>query len=248
MHEQTRRNLEYYSHLSDGRTDYWRFMPAPRYRARVISSLLRDARLASVVDLGCGDGTLLSQFRDLLPGVTLAGIDLSDTQIEENRRRMPDIDWYSGDVESESFALPHRFAAVVSSELIEHLADPARFLLALRRITTSDALLVLSTQSGRIGETERSVGHLRHFTKGEMEQVLTSAGWIPRRVWNAGFPFHDLSKWAANLAPRATMHQFGEKRYGPVQRIVSAVLRALFLFNSNSRGAQLFAIARRAPD
>lgn len=248
MHEQTRRNLEYYGHLSDGRTDYWRYMPAPRFRARVISSILREARPASVVDLGCGDGTLLSQFREFLPGVTLAGIDLSVTQIEENRRRMPGIEWYSGNVESESFALPHRFAAVVSSEVIEHLADPAKFLTSLRRISTSDALLILSTQSGRIGKTEKYVGHLRHFTKQEMEDLLVRSGWIPGHVWNAGFPFQDLSKWSANLAPQTMMYHFGDKRYGPMQRVVSAALRALFLFNSNSRGAQLFAVARRAAD
>jgi SAM-dependent methyltransferase len=248
LHEQTRRNLDYYEHLSDGRADYWRYMPAPRFRASVIRDLLKKERPSSIADLGCGDGGLLAQIREILPGAKYAGIDLSVTQIEENRRRLPGIEWYSGDIENESFTLPHRFAAVVSSEVIEHLADPAKFLTALRRITIPGSMLVLSTQSGRIGETEKYVGHLRHFSQKEMIELLTQTGWVPERVWNAGFPFQDLSKWFANLAPLTMIHHFGEKPYGPAQKLISAFMRASFLLNSNSRGAQLFAVARRGAE
>lgn len=248
MHEQTRRNLDYYSRLSEGRADYWRYMPAPRFRVRTILRILTEASPRSIVDLGCGDGTLLAEIRSSLPQTILAGIDLSAPQIEENRKRFPEIEWYAGNVERDDFATPHRFDAITTSELIEHLGDPAAFLRALHRIAAPRALLVLSTQSGRIGETERHVGHIRHFSKEEMSRLLNECGWNPVRVWNAGFPFQDLSKWSANLAPGTMMHHFGVKPYGPMQRAVSAILRALFALNSNHRGAQLFAVARRGTE
>jgi hypothetical protein len=40
------------------------------------------------------------------------------------------------------------------------------------------------------------------------------------------------------------MRNFGERPYGIKERLVSLTLRILFRFNSQRRGAQLFATAR----
>ena len=246
MREHTVRNLDYYSRLSPGRADYWRYMAAPRFRVQVIRHILEREHPSSVVDLGCGDGALLAAIREVLPEAALAGIDLSPAQIAQNRDSVPDADWYVANLETDTMDLPRRFAALTASEVIEHLADPGRFLRNARQLAADGALLVLSTQSGTIRETERSVGHVHHFTAPQMTQLLDDNGWRTLRVWNSGFPFHDLSKWAANLLPGAMMQEFGEKAYGPVQRTATALLRFLFLFNSSSRGTQLFATARTA--
>jgi hypothetical protein len=90
------------------------------------------------------------------------------------------------------------------------------------------------------------VGHLQHFTATGMRQLLSDAGWSPERVWNCGFPFHDLSKWYANRNPDATMRRFGDERYGLREDLVCWALRTAFRTNSDRRGAQLFAVARKA--
>lgn len=245
MHEQTQLNLEYYSRLVAGRKGYWRYMPAPRFRARVILDTLKAEGPSSVIDLGCGDGSLLAEIRAALPTARLAGIDLSAPQIEANRLTMPDIEWRVGNIENGLADLTGSYAALTCSEVIEHLVDPATFLRTARSLAADGALLVLSTQSGRIGATEKYVGHLRHFTREEMTELLERSGWRPLRVWNAGFPFQDLSKWMANLSPDRMIHHFGDKPYGAMQKSVAAVLRLLFRLNSHSRGAQLFATARK---
>jgi SAM-dependent methyltransferase len=241
----TRRNLEYYGELKAGRADYWRLMAAPRARVRTIVAALRQIQPRTVVDLGCGDGSLLRAIASELPDAKLAGIDLSAAQIEENRASSPGIAWHAGNVEDESIPVPGVFDAIVSSEVVEHLENPLAFLASARRLAVEGATLILSTQSGLVRETERRVGHLRHFTAQEMRELLVKAGWEPVRVWNSGGPFHNLSKWAANLRPDAAMREFGEKPYGPLQRFAVFVLRALFLLNSRSRGAQLYAIAKK---
>lgn len=246
MHEQTRRNLDYYSRLEPGRADYWRYMPAPRLRANVIGRVLREENPASIVDLGCGDGTLLAEIHEALPSARLAGVDLSAAQIDDNRKRMPDVAWFAANLETDALAFGRRFDALTCSEVIEHLADPAKFLRGARDLANPNALLVITTQSGHVRETEKRVGHHRHFTAADMSQLLRDNGWTPERVWNAGFPFHDWSKWAANLSPDTAMDTFGSRPYGAVKRTIAALLRALFLLNSNSRGAQLFALARAA--
>ena len=75
--------------------------------------------------------------------------------------------------------------------------------------------------------------------------LLEETGWEAAQVWNCGFPFHDLSKWYANLNPNASMKRFGLRAYGPLENAVALMLRLLFKLNSDSRGAQLFAVARR---
>jgi 2-polyprenyl-3-methyl-5-hydroxy-6-metoxy-1,4-benzoquinol methylase len=245
-------NREYYGRLSTGRDDYWRKMAAPRFRAATFLDLLDGERAASLVDLGCGNGLLLSEIEARYPDMALAGLDLSEAQIAANKAVHPAVGWHAMDLEQPD-ALPSglagRFEAVVASEIVEHVKDPRTFLAnALQLAVPGRGRLLLSTQSGPLRETERRVGHLQHFTAPAMRRLLTEAGWEPVRVWNAGFPFHDLSKWYANRNPDSSMRRFGDERYGWREDLVCAALRAAFRLNSDRRGAQLFAVARRVPD
>lgn len=241
-------NSAYYGSISPGRDDYWRLMAAPRHRVATLLRELTAVRPTSVVDLGCGGGQLLAEVAKDLPAARRTGVDLSPAQIEANRRAEPGTEWQVLDLQSVEAlppALAGRFDAVVASELIEHLADPLRLLALAREMAApSGAQLLLSTQSGPVRETERRVGHLRHFAAAEMTSLLASAGWEPLRVWNAGFPFHDLSKWWANRDPDASLSRFGSGAYGPAERAVCLLLRLAFRLNSSRRGAQLFAVAK----
>jgi 2-polyprenyl-3-methyl-5-hydroxy-6-metoxy-1,4-benzoquinol methylase len=242
-------NLGYYGRLSLGRSDYWRKMPAPLFRLETFLALLDEHRPAGLVDLGCGNGEILRAFRRRNPGLDLAGMDLSEAQIRQNQNLDPSIRWLAADLAAprafpDSFA--ERFDAVVASEIVEHVEDPAVFLRnAFALAKPGTGLLWLSTQSGPLRETESRVGHRRHFSAAEMETLLSSCGWAPLRVWNAGFPFHDFSKWLANLSPEASMRLFDAGAYSTFQNAVCWALRFAFRLNSNSRGNQLFAVARR---
>ena len=243
------RNREYYEALPPGREDYWRYMAAPRHRMARIKRLLARIAPSSVVDLGCGNGQLLSELHARWPHVRLAGVDLSAPRIEANRESIPEIEWICADLQQPvggaTAPLPQEFDTVIASEIIEHLDNPALLLSHARSFARQDGHLILSTQSGPVRETERRVGHVRHFTRGELWALLDGAGWTPLRAWNEGFPFHDLSKWWANRDPGGSMERFGSKAYGLRERAVCAALRAAFAFNSSRRGAQLFALARR---
>jgi SAM-dependent methyltransferase len=171
---------------------------------------------------------------------------MSRPQIEANRLQDPGIRWEAMDLDREDTAgneLAGRFDIVLATEVIEHLENPAHFLRQALRLSVSGGRLILSTQSGRIGETEKRVGHRRHFSAEDMERLLAETGWTPRRVWNEGFPFHDWSKRAANLFPDAAMREFSDKPYGWAKRSLCLLLRSAFQLNSLRQGAQLFAVA-----
>lgn len=244
-------NREFYEQALPGRDDYWQKMAAPRSRVAQILSLLSGLQPRRVVDLGSGGGQLLSEIRARLPDVALAGIDISAAQVRENARRHPTIDWYLADLDAPPGNLPGALAGsfdvVLATELIEHLDHPEALLRnACELARQGEGRLILSTQSGPLRETERRVGHRRHWTRAQMSEALLAAGWSPERIWNCGYPFHDLSKWYANLDPDGSMTQFAEKPYGFKQNLVCSALRTAFRLNSRRVGAQLYAVARRS--
>jgi SAM-dependent methyltransferase len=241
-------NQAYYGQPTPGLRDYWNKMAAPRQRAATFAHLLAEEPPIQVVDLGCGNGLLLSEIGSRFPEAGRTGIDLSKPQIEANRETQPKCRWLALDLE-EAGIVPERlvgaFDTVIASEIVEHLRDPEAFLEAAHTLATpASGRLLLSTQSGALRETERRVGHRCHFTSAEMRELLERTGWRCERVWNCGFPFHDLSKWWANRDPDATMARFSGEAYGASQKLVCVALRAAFRLNSRRRGAQLFAVAR----
>lgn len=245
----TARNRAYYGAAAEGQRDYWRKMAAPRVRLAVLQREVSSIAPASLVDVGCGRGALLEAVASKLPGAHLAGIDLSPELIASNRSRLPGLEWHVADFGSREAVTPSlagRYECVVASEVIEHVADPIVFLMNARQLVPSGGTLLLSTQSGRVHETEREVGHVRHFTAEEMTAALRRSGWETAQVWNEGYPFHDLSKWWANRNPEASLERFGMHAYGWRENLICLLLRAVFRFNSRTRGAQLFAIARAA--
>ena len=60
-------NREYYLTESPGRTDYWKKMAAPRFRMEVFLEILSKHAMASLIDLGCGNGELLQDVRFRFP-------------------------------------------------------------------------------------------------------------------------------------------------------------------------------------
>lgn len=249
MDNATELNRAYYGRLTAGRESYWKLMPAPRMRIERVVKTIRAAKPAvrRLCDFGCGNGDLLAALAKHLPQTKLYGIDLSAQQIRENAAARPNMQWAVDDLTSAQYRFPFnlRCDVAVSSEVIEHVADPLLYLQNIRESLEPDGLLVLTTQSGPVHATERFVGHVRHWQAGEMAELLGSAGFRQVSVRNCGYPFHDLSKWAANLNPDETIRRFGEREWGMPQRATAAVLRFLFRFNSTRRGNQLVAQAQR---
>ncbi|MBG0775210.1 MAG: class I SAM-dependent methyltransferase [Desulfovibrionaceae bacterium] len=240
------RNRAFYDRLSGGQDDYWTLMAAPVFRVRRILELVRAARPSRLCDFGCGNGALLAEVARAMPAAQLFGLDLSAPLVADDAERMPSVAFAAADLSAPDFAFPWpRVDMAVSSEVIEHVDAPENYLANVAGALVPGGTLALSTQSGPVHATERHVGHVRHWRAAEMEALLRGAGFSEVRVWNEGFPFHDLSKRLANLNPQKALASFGQGRYTPAQRLVCAALRVLFLFNSRTSGAQLYALARR---
>jgi SAM-dependent methyltransferase len=191
---------------------------APRTlrQARVLAAALTGTRRATVLDVGCGDGSAAATAARLLPGHRLVGVDWSQDALRRAADRVPEV--VRGELTGHGLPFGDAAAdAVLLSEVIEHLVDPDAALDELRRVLRPGGHLMLSTPNlaawynralllagvqpvfsevslravhGRPG-TE-VVGHLRLYTRRALCQFVAAAGFEVVRV--TGAPFHGVPR------------------------------------------------------
>ena len=189
-----------------------RRLTAERYRDKtelpysshsVALNVIRTARPRTVLDIGCGPGHVAARCRDM--GVRVTGIDLHRPPADSL------TEFISADLEADSLpADVWDFDAVLLLDVIEHLADPEKFLLAQRhghraRPSVGNApLFVISTPNvaffavrlnlllGRFNYAERGIldiTHKRLFTRSSLLQLLRECGYQVERCHAVGAPF-----------------------------------------------------------
>ncbi len=96
---------------------------------------------ASVLEVGCGAGDLLSQ----LPNRDITGVDLSAAQIEAARQRLPDGDFYVQ--AGEHLDLHRTFDVIILSETINFAADVQQLIENLQTVATPQTRLIINFHS-----------------------------------------------------------------------------------------------------
>jgi SAM-dependent methyltransferase len=108
-----------------------------RVRQEFIAGFLelvrRQIGLESAVDVGTGVGYFARFLRDL--GLRVLAVDAREENVAEGRRRHPDIEFISGNVESSSFCEIGRFDLVLCVGLLYHLENPFRAIRNLHALT-----------------------------------------------------------------------------------------------------------------
>ncbi len=169
--------------------------------SKVLTGLPAGAR---VLDLGCGNGSFLSLFRNR--GWQLYGTDFSTAGIAIATHHFPGIHFVLAD--ATSHPLPEflanqlgSFDALISTEVIEHLYDPATFLRNAYSLLRPGGILVLSSPyhgylknlslafTGKLDrhfDALRHHGHIKFFSRQTLSSALTQAGFENLRFFGAG--------------------------------------------------------------
>lgn len=226
--------------------DFVRYNPGARHRRRAVRRLLARCRLRSLLDVGCGSGELLVDLlRTFGPLERVWGVDQSAESVRRNAERMPGVTFRQLDLERER--LGETFDVVTCCEVIEHVAAQADAVANLAAMVAPGGHLVLTCPTGRIFETERGWGHLRHPSRADLLGWTRAAGLEPVALENWGWPVYRLTKWATNLDPGWSRRHFAAGAYGPLQRAVSGALDLANRLNArdSTHGCQLFGLFRR---
>ncbi|MGE0151478.1 MAG: class I SAM-dependent methyltransferase [Reyranellaceae bacterium] len=163
--------------------------------------LATPGRARTLLDLGCGNGWLSAQYAAL--GYAVTGCDVSQDGLRLAAEAFPDVVFrrLSAYEDLRPLAPPGGFAAIVCSEVIEHLIDPAAMLANTRRVLANDGVLILTTPyHGYLKNLAISLangwdrhfsvghrgGHIKFFSPVSLRDMLRQNGFEPSGFRGAG--------------------------------------------------------------
>jgi ubiquinone/menaquinone biosynthesis C-methylase UbiE len=173
--------------MRDYYEELWRRLPAdlepPDWALRLDflrAALRTDDR---VLDLGCGQGEFTAAVASL--GASVIGADVAEAALARARVRHPELDFrlvpFAGELGFEDNA----FTLVWASEVLEHVADTARWLSEVRRVLAPRGRLLVTTPShGRlrllafgVERFSEPLGeHLHLYTRRSLTELLKEFG------------------------------------------------------------------------
>lgn len=221
-----------------------RINPAQAFRSRLVAAALafdRTTEPVRLLDIGSGQGDFARELLSRFPHVDYLGVELSRSGVEYSRAKVPHARFFEGDVQS-PLTLPDEYRGwathAVCAEVLEHLDQPGRALGHVLPWLAPGARLVVTVPGGPMSAFDRSIGHRRHYSHGDLARLLRGAGFDHVSVRGAGFPFFNVYRLAVIAQGDKLIQQAGqpgfETRLAP--RVASKVFASLFrLTTAHSR-------------
>ena len=179
--------------IRDYYEDLWERLPAeldPPSFERRLHFLLGEVRPGDrVLDVGCGTGDFTATMARA--GADAIGVDVAEAALRRAQPRHPGVEFRLVPLDGPLPFEDGSFELVWASEVIEHVADTARWLSEVRRVLASGGRLLVTTPShGRlrvaVGGVERfsePLGdHLHLYTKRSLGSLLGEFGFGEVRV------------------------------------------------------------------
>jgi SAM-dependent methyltransferase len=148
-----------------------------------------------VLDLGCGDGWICAELVGL--GAQPLGVEVAPAAVERARRHHPGLEFRLAEIGGELPSEDNAFDVVWASEVIEHVADTARWLSEVRRVLRPQGRLLLTTPNhsrlrllaGGIGRYSEPLGdHLHLYVASSLRGLLEGFGFAEIEIRAVGGP------------------------------------------------------------
>ena len=220
--------------------DMQRYAPAPRYLRRMVMRELSRLSFGSVLDVGCGEGSLLQMVGKAYPTVKLAGSELSETALQFCRHTLPDTRFFKLDLENED-VMDSAYDVVLCVQVLEHLKDDVLALKKLHALCRRTA--VISVPGGKLDEHGRKNGHYRHYTKQDLVEKMSRSGFRVNRAFSFGWPVHSLFyRQLVRWLPRESVEKVGLGAYSPAKRAIMKIGDLAYYFNLSFVGTEILAV------
>jgi SAM-dependent methyltransferase len=185
-----------------------------RYLQRRRLSKIRAHIRGAVLDLGCGDASLVTL---LSPNQPYTGVDSRADLVRELQGSCPAGRFIAADLDVDDLALePGTYDTIVMSAVIEHLRTPARVLASLPQFLAVDGRLVITTPT-RFGDVVHRLGamvgvfsreaekeHQHIYDRGSLACLLGECGFVIEH-----FKTFDLGLNQLCIATRAPRREQG---------------------------------------
>jgi 2-polyprenyl-3-methyl-5-hydroxy-6-metoxy-1,4-benzoquinol methylase len=156
---------------------------------RDLNELFAQAAPRSILDVGCGEGVLTSEWADRLDGGRIVGIDLDDPKLraEWEKRQRANLEYRVEEATSLSFE-DDEFDVATAIEVLEHVPEPEATLAEMARVAQRHLLVsvprepiwrMLNMARGAyLGALGNTPGHLNHWTKVGFVSLLSRYGTV----------------------------------------------------------------------
>ena len=179
----------------------------PRNRAEAIVAVGGEGE--SILDVGCGNGYLLYQFRNSYK--KLIGLEFSAHRLDQAKINLTSYDFFpiQGSAEDMSKIDTNSIDRIISADTIEHVPDVYAAFAEMFRVLKPGGLLVINTPNiafikkrvllmiGRFPSTSQpnegigsdilyDGGHLHYFTFRSLRLLLQRAGFVMQKMMGYG--------------------------------------------------------------
>lgn len=169
--------------------------PAQHFRHRLVARFVSGRDSGKVLDIGSGQGDLLSRLAVTVNPSRLFGLELSQVGVTKALEKVPDATVLQVDLLSEH--APAKIESIQASlavccEVLEHLDDPAAFLESAKVALAPGAIVMVTVPGGPQSAFDKLIGHRRHYSPAELGELLEGCGFRITDAYGAGFPFFNL--------------------------------------------------------
>ena len=218
------------------------YAPAPRYIRRMVLREMARLDFKSVLDVGCGEGTLLQLIARRHPSATLAGCELSETALLTCRQGIPNGHFFRLDLERDEVPAGSSYDLLTCVQVLEHVQDDLTALTKIRQMCGKYALI--SVPGGKLDERGRRNGHYRHYTTADLRAKMERTGFHVRRIFTCGWPMHSLVyRQLVRHLPQDTVEKVGLGRYSPAKKALLQAFHFLNFLNLPFAGTEVIAVA-----
>ena len=148
-------------------------------------SIIKDLKIDSVLDVGCGEGFTLNKLHQNRIGEKLEGVDFQETAIEIGTKLHPDLKLKQGNIYGLEYK-DNSFDLVMATEVLEHLKDPKKALSEIQRVSSRYVLLSVPNEpffmianflrGKNLSRWGNDIEHIEHWTNNGFQRFVKKEG------------------------------------------------------------------------
>ncbi len=225
--------------------------PASIYRfqkiAYFVGRYIMDSSL--VIDFGSGQGDNIQLLNQHFPNNLYYGLEYAQSGVNIAQNKIPNAKFFQADLIKNTPIITELLGKgdiCICSEVLEHVDNPEIMVKNFHQYMQHGAKIIVTVPGGLMNKFEKHIGHRKHYTKNELELLLSQNGFKIIKTYRMGFPFHNIYKLLAWLRGDKIIND-GTQKPSTLFKLIFKIFNILYKFNLNDSpwGWQLLTIAER---